>query len=83
LIGFFATFKSMSSIESILSLEISSVHIELSNPLGGGDGYYVMINNYYNGRVWKTNYGWQHDLNPKTILQGDVAVIIGLIEENL
>jgi len=35
-------------------------------------------------RVWKTLDGWRHDLNPKTILQGDdVAIIIGLIEENL
>jgi hypothetical protein len=38
----------------------------------------------YNGRVWKTNYGWRHDLNPKTILQGnDVGIIIDLIEREL
>ncbi|HEV8515759.1 MAG TPA: hypothetical protein VGQ59_20895 [Cyclobacteriaceae bacterium] len=43
-----------------------------------------MINNYYNGRVWKTNDGWQHDLNSKTLLQADdISIVIDLIEQNL
>jgi hypothetical protein len=43
----------------------------------------LVFNKYYNGQVWKTNDGWRHDLNPKTILQGDdVQIILDLIEEN-
>jgi hypothetical protein len=42
-----------------------------------------MVNKYYNGRTCKTLDGWRHDLNPKTILQGDdVGIIIELIGEN-
>jgi hypothetical protein len=57
------------------------VQIEISATLGAGEVFYVMINKYYNGRIWKTGDGWRHDLHPKTILQGeDVAIIIDLIE---
>lgn len=60
------------------------VHIEISAPMGAGNCFQVVINSYYNGRVWKTAEGWQHDLNPKTILTGDdVQILIDLIEENL
>jgi len=74
----------MKSIEFDVLFGEKTVHIEISAPMGAGDVYYVMINNSYNGRLWKTSNGWQHDLNPKTILQGDdVSVIIDLIEQNL
>ena len=61
------------------------VHIEISDALGAGaDTYYVSMNGYYVGRVWKIQYGWRHDLNPTSGFQGDdVAIIIDLIEENL
>jgi len=50
--------------------------------MGAGGGFYVTINKYYQGRVWKTNDGWRHDLNQKTTLQGDdLALIIDLIEK--
>jgi len=54
------------------------VHIEISDALGAGaDTYYISMNGYYVGRVWKMQHGWQHDLNPTTILQGhNVALII-------
>ena len=72
----------MKSIEIDTYFGNRPVHIEISNAMGAGSSYHVMINRYYNGRVWKTNDGWRHDLNPKTILQGDdVAVIIELIEK--
>ena len=58
------------------------VHIEISATMGAGDVFHVTIDKYYNGRLWKTSDGWRHDLNPKTILQGDdVAVIIELVEQ--
>lgn len=45
---------------------------------------FVTVNNFYNGRIWKTKDGWRGDLKSKTILQGDdVAVIIELIEQKL
>ena len=45
---------------------------------------FVTVNNFYNGRIWKTKDGWRRDLESKTILQGDdVAVIIELIEQKL
>ena len=50
--------------------------------MGAGEVFHVTVNKYYNGRLWKTSNGWRHDLNPKTILQGDdVAVIIELVEQ--
>lgn len=74
----------MKAIEIDFEFGGKPVHVEISTPMGGGDVYYVMINNFYNGRIWKTHEGWRHDLNPKTSLQGDdVAVIIDLIEQNL
>jgi len=58
------------------------VHTEISATMGAGGGFYVTINKYYQGRVWKTNDGWRHDLNQKTTLQGDdLALIIDLIEK--
>jgi len=60
------------------------VHIEIGATMGAGEVFHMSLNKYYNGRIWKTNDGWRHDLNPKTILQGDdVAVIIELIERNV
>jgi len=62
------------------------VNIKISAPSGGGGGYQIMIDNYYNGAIIKTaNYGWQVHLHPTTILQGDddVALIIDLLEQNL
>jgi len=50
--------------------------------MGAGGCFYVTLNKYYNDGVWKTNDGWRHDLNPKTILQGDdIAVILELIDK--
>jgi hypothetical protein len=58
-------------------------HIEIGATMGAGEVFHVTVNKYYKGRVWKTTDGWRHDLNPKTVLQGDdVAVIIELIESN-
>ena len=59
------------------------VHLEISATMGAGEVFHVTVNKYYNGRAWKTSDGWQHDLNAKTILQGDdVQIIIDLIEKN-
>ena len=58
------------------------VHFEIGTTMGAGEVFHVTVNKYYNGRIWKTNDGWRHDLNPNTILQGDhIAVIIELIEK--
>ena len=75
----------MKSIHIITVFGDKPAHVEISAPLGvGGATYYVEINGAYNGRLWKTNKGWEHDLHPTTILQGDdVAVIIELIERNV
>jgi hypothetical protein len=60
------------------------VHIEIGATMGARGGFYVTINNYYQGRVWKTNDGWRHDLNPKSELTGDdLQILIDLIEEDL
>ena len=61
------------------------VHIEISDALGAGaDTYYVSMNGYYVSRVWKIQYGWRHDLHPKSELTGDdLQILIDLIEENL
>jgi hypothetical protein len=60
-------------------------HIEISAPHGAGaTTFHVMINKYYNGFLMKAGDGWRVHLHPTTILQGDdIAIIIGLIEENL
>jgi hypothetical protein len=49
----------MKSIEINTHFGDKPVHIEISAPTAGGD--------VYNGRVWKTGNGRQHDLNRKTI----------------
>jgi hypothetical protein len=61
------------------------VHIEISDALGAGaETYYVSMHGYYVGRLWKMQYGWRHDLNPKSELTGDdVQILIDLIEEDL
>jgi len=52
--------------------------------MGAGQVFHITINKYYNGRVWKTNDGWRHDLNQKSELTGDdLQTLIDLIEENL
>ena len=75
----------MKSIEINTFFGDKPVHIEISDALGAGaDTYYVSMNGYYVGRVWKIQYGWRHDLNPTSGFQGDdVAIIIDLIEEKL
>jgi len=74
----------MKEIEMRTFFGTTPVHMEISSAMGAGEVFHVTINKYYNGRVWKTNDGWTHDLNPKTIIQGDdVAVIIELIEQQL
>ena len=50
--------------------------------MGAGNVFHVTVNKHDNGRLLRTSNGWRHDLNPKTILQGDdVAVIIELVEQ--
>ena len=75
----------MSSIEIDTFFGDKPTHIEVSAPMGRGNSYQVMINNYQKGSITKTtDYGWQIHLHPTTILQGDdVAIIIGMIEQNL
>jgi hypothetical protein len=56
------------------------VHLEVSQTMGTGEVYQVVINKFYNGRIWKTRDGWLHDLNSKTIFHGDdVQILIDLI----
>jgi hypothetical protein len=85
----FAKYTKTTILHTVKSIEIDTffgnkpVHIEIGATMGAGGGFYVRLNKYYNGRIWKTDDGWRHDLNPKTILQGDdVAVIIELIERD-
>ena len=75
----------MKSIEIDTFFGNKPVHIVISDALGGGaNTYYVSMNGYYVGRVWKIQYGWRHDLNPKSELTGDdLQILIDLIEENL
>lgn len=61
------------------------LHIEISAPLGAANIYHVMINNFYEGQLVRSEtYGWGIHLHPNTILQGDdVSVIIEMIESGL
>jgi len=46
------------------------VHVEISDALGAGaNTYYVSMNGYCVGRVWKIQQGWRHDLNPTSGFQ--------------
>jgi len=51
----------------------------------GGATYHVMVNKFYHNSIMKSpTYGWQVNLYPTTMFQGDdVAIIIDLIEGNL
>ena len=60
------------------------VHIEIGVTMGAGEVFHVTVNKYYNGRIWKSNDGWRHDINPKTkTLVDDVQILLYLIEEKL
>jgi len=68
----------MKSIEIDTHFGDKPVHIEIGATMGAGEVFHVTVNKYYNGRVWKTNDGWQHDLNPKSELTGDdLQILIG------
>jgi hypothetical protein len=75
----------LNSIEFDAPLATRQGTFEISAPMGAGNSYQVMINNYYNGSITKTaNCDWQIHLHPSSTLQGDdVSVIIDLIEQNL
>lgn len=55
--------------------------VQLSQPLGSGGGYHIMIDNYYNGIVCKTLHGWKVYLNPNSILsEEDAKAIIEAVQ---
>ena len=51
--------------------------VELSHPQGGADGYFIMINNYYHGMLFKRNGEWEGHLNGKSGITGDEIMILG------
>ena len=61
-----------------------AAHLEITTPIGcGGATYFININKFYCGRLWKTDDGWQHDLNPLAELSGDdIQILIDLIEKD-
>ena len=57
--------------------------VELHEPNGVGQQmYYVMIDGFYCGRIWKTEYfGWQNDIHPSLNLSmGDIQILIDMIK---
>jgi hypothetical protein len=63
----------MEKVEIYTYFGDSQIHIEIGATMGAGEVFHVAVNKYYNGRVWKTNDGWQHDLNPKSELTGMIS----------
>lgn len=52
-------------------------HVELTHPPGGADGYFIMINKYYHGTLFKRNGEWEGHLNLKSGITGDEIGILG------
>lgn len=58
--------------------------VELSTPYGGGDGYHVYIDRYYNGVIVKLNGEWVGHFNPKSELQAfDIEILGEMIDNSL
>ena len=57
--------------------------IEISQPLGAGDGYSVHINRRYQGILVYRHNEWQCYINPASVLNNvdDVTILIELIIE--
>lgn len=55
--------------------------IEVSMPYGGGECFYVMIDNYFQGAIVSSMNGWQPHIKTKILTGDDLGVILDLINE--
>ena len=73
----------MNTIEFTAQFGYETKQVKLVSNNCGGQGYQVLINDFYQGEIFY-NDGWQAHLNNKSILTGDDIVILGeVIEANL
>jgi hypothetical protein len=71
----------MDSIEFDAPFGDKTRHVKLSSN-SGGDGYQILIDNYYHGVIRKVNGQWRAHLNDKSELTGDdIAALIETIEK--
>lgn len=55
--------------------------VKLMNPFGSGDGYHVIIDNYYKGIIVKIGGRWIGHLNPKSCMTAaDIDILGDLID---
>lgn len=55
------------------------LHVVVSRPYGGGEGFHVNINNYFYGPIVKYNTGWTSAVKLGVLNQDDIDAIMDAI----
>jgi len=57
-------------------------HVEISQPFGAGDVWYIIIDNYLHGQLYKRQGRWQGDIrNSDLLVVEDIGIIGAIIDE--
>lgn len=56
-------------------------HLEVSSPVGGGESYHVMVDNYYTGSLIRYMKGWEARVTGPLICGDDISVLLDMVEK--
>lgn len=56
-------------------------HVEVSEPAGSGGGYYLYVNQYFQGQIVHTSDGWKGYVKLDVLSVDDLDVIMDAIKE--
>lgn len=58
--------------------------VDISQPSGAAGTWYILIDKYFHGQMWKRNGRWEGGLTPKSPLTyADIQILGEIIEENV